>query len=127
MKANIVVYILATIPYLTKVWFSSYGPKCRQSIVRKAWRMELIYCLQINLKVLYKLIVSLLVCMAEHAQSTHNKFTISIPATKKQLKENVKDEVHFFLAHKCEMFPQIDIIILGVCGKTWPNYPNVTK
>ena len=127
MKANIVVDILPPIPYLTKVWFSSYGPKCRQSIVTKAWRMKLIYCVKINLKVLYKLIVSRLVCIAEHAQSIHNKFTISIPATKKQLKENVKDEVHFFLADKCQMFPQIDIIILGACGKACPNYPNVTK
>ena len=40
--------------------------------------------LQINSKVLYKLIVSLLLCVASHAQSTqNNKFTISLQYLKK--------------------------------------------
>ena len=42
---------------------------------------------------------------------------------KNQLKENVKDEVDFLPSDKCQMFPQIDIIILGVRGKACPNYP----
>ena len=37
--------------------------------------------------------------------------------------ENTKDEVNFLPADKCQMFPQIDIIILGVCVKACPNYP----
>ena len=50
------------------------------------------FCLQINAEVLYKLIVSLLACVARHAQSTqYNNFTISL----QYLKENVKDEVDF--------------------------------
>ena len=28
MKTNIVIEILSPIPYLAKLWFSSYGPKC---------------------------------------------------------------------------------------------------
>ena len=42
---------------------------------------------------------------------------------KKKLKENVKDEVDFLPADKCQMFPQIDTIILGV----WPGMPKLPK
>ena len=50
------------------------------NISRKKWRgVKLIFCLQINTKVFYKLIVSLWVCVARHAQSAqNNKFTISL-------------------------------------------------
>ena len=34
--------------------------------------MKLIFCLQINAKIFYKLIVSLWVCIARHTQSTQN-------------------------------------------------------
>ena len=34
----------------------------------------------------------------------------------------MKDEVDFLPADKCQMFPQIKIIILGVCGKACPSY-----
>ena len=77
MKANI-VDISPPIPYLAKFLFSIYGPKCWQPIFRKAWGMKLIFCLQINMKVFYKLIVSLWVCIARHVHSTQNKFTISL-------------------------------------------------
>ena len=39
------------------------------------------------------------------------------------LNENVKDEVDFLLAGKCQRFFQIDTIILGVCCQACPNYP----
>ena len=40
--------------------------------------VKLVFCLQMNMKVFYKFIVSLWVCIARHAQSTlNNKFTIS--------------------------------------------------
>ena len=42
---------------------------------------------------------------------------------KKKLKENVKDEVDFLPADKCQMFPQIDTIILGV----WPGMLKLPK
>ena len=54
-----------------------------------------------------------------HAQSTQNdKFAISL----QYLKKNVNDEVYDLPADKCQSFPQIDTIILGVCGQACPNY-----
>ena len=62
------------------------------NISRKAWGMKLIFCLQINTKVFYKVIESLWMCIARHAQSTKtNKFALSL----QYLKENMKNEVHF--------------------------------
>ena len=62
------------------------------SISRKVWAMKLIYYLQINTKIFYKLIVSLWLCMVRHAQSTqNNNFIISL----QYLKQNVKDGVDF--------------------------------
>ena len=50
------------------------------------------FFLQINTKSFYKLIVSLWVCMARHAESTqNNNFIISL----QYLKEHVKDGVDF--------------------------------
>ena len=64
------------------------------SISRRAWTMKLIFYLQINTTIFYKLIVSLWVCMTRHAQSTqNNNFIISL----QYLKENVKDGVDFSL------------------------------
>ena len=64
------------------------------SISRKAWAMKLIFYLQINTKIFYKLIVSLWLCMARHPQSIqNNNFIISL----QYLKENVKDGVDFSL------------------------------
>ena len=57
--------------------------------------VKLIFCVQINIKAVYKLIVSLSECIARHAQSTqNNKFAISL----QYLRENVKDEVDFLPA-----------------------------
>ena len=73
--------------------------------------MKLNFCLQKNMKVFYKLIISLWVCIARKAQSTqNNKFTISL----QYLNENVKDEVNFLPADKRESFLQVDNITLGV-------------
>ena len=41
----------------------------------------------------------------------------------KYLKENVKNEVDFLAADKCQRFLQSDTIILGVCGQACPYYP----
>ena len=80
---------------------------------------EVDFCLQINTKVFYKMIVSLWVSVARQAQITkNNQFTISL----QYLKENKKDEVDFLPADKCWRFFQIDTIILGVCGQACPNY-----
>ena len=82
--------------------------------------MKLIFRLQINAKVFYKLIVSVSVCVvARHAQSTQiSKFGISL----QYLKENMGDEVDILPADK-QRFLQIDTIILGVCDQACPNYP----
>ena len=61
-------------------------------ISRKTWGMKFIFCLQINITVLYNLIVSLWVCMVRYAQSTqYNKLTVSL----QYLRENIKNEVDF--------------------------------
>ena len=78
---------------------------------------EVDFGLQIKVKVFYKLIVSIWVCVARHAQSTRNsKFAIYI-------KQNAKDGVDFLLADKHQMILQIDTIILGLWGQACPNYP----
>ena len=61
-----------------------------------------------NIKVFYKMIVSLWLCIARHAQSTQNKrFTISL----QYVKENVKNEVDILSADKRRRFLQCDAII----------------
>ena len=82
--------------------------------------MKLNFCLQKNMKVFYKLVISLWVCIARKAQSTqNNKFTISL----QYLNENVKDEVNFLPADKRESFLQVDNITLGVRCQESPKYP----
>ena len=81
--------------------------------------MKLIFFLQINTKVFYKLIVSLWVCVARDAQSMQNsKVEISF----QYFKANMKDEVDFLSTDKHEKFLQIDAITLGVCGQSCRNY-----
>ena len=76
--------------------------------LHKSMGDQLIFCLQINIKVSYQMIVSLWVYIARHAQSTqNNRFTISL----EYVKENVKNEV------------ESDTIILDVCGQAYPYYP----
>ena len=82
--------------------------------------VKLIFCLQLNAKIFYNLIVSLWVCLARHAQSTQtNKFAIFLW----YLKENEKDKLVVLPADKPQSFLQISIIILAVCGQACANYP----
>ena len=63
--------------------------------------MKLIFFLHININVFYKVIASLRVCVARHAQSPqNNRFAISL----QYLMENVKDEVDFFSADNFKDF-----------------------
>ena len=72
------------------------------------------------MKIIYKVIVLVWVCIARHAQGNqNNKFVISL----QYHKENVKDEVDFLSADKPQRFLQSDVIILGVCSQACPNYP----
>ena len=90
---------------------------CNISI--KAWGMKLSFCLQINTKVFYKMVVSLWEWLARQAQSAiNNQFTISL----QYLKKNMKGVVGFLPADKCWRFFQIDTVILGVCGQACANY-----
>ena len=82
--------------------------------------MKFIFGMQINTKAFHKLIVSLWLRVARHAQNTqNNEFTISL----QYLGQNVKDEVDFLPADKRQRFLQSDTIILDVCGQACPNYP----
>ena len=82
------------------------------------------FCLQMNTKVFFKMIVSLYVYVARHAQSTQsNKFAISL----QYIKKNMKGEVDFLPAGKPQKFLQIDTIILGVCSQACSNFPKKTS
>ena len=83
MKAKIVIDISAPLPYLVKFWFSNYGSKCCQpiklqysfkcNISRKKWIIKLIFGIQINIEVFYKLLLSFDVSLMRHAQGIHNE------------------------------------------------------
>ena len=74
--------------YLTKFLFWSKKPKCswpvrlqdslKCNISRKNWGIKLIFCLWINIKVSYKVVLSLMEGVARHVQSTKNKFAIPL-------------------------------------------------
>ena len=52
--------------------------------LKKEWRGKLIFCMQINIKLSYRLILLILVGMARHAQITqNNKFAKSLSCLKK--------------------------------------------
>ena len=79
--------------------------------LQKSMGDEVDFCLQINRKVLYKLIVSFWMCVAQHTQSTqNNKFTLSL----QYLKENLKDKVEFLPANKHQRFLQSNTTIFRV-------------
>ena len=90
-------------------------------ISRKTGEMNLIFCLQVNTKVFYKLTISLWICITRDVQSTQNN---KLATSLQYLKEHVKNEVDFLSSGKHQRFLQIDIIILGVCGQSFPNHPN---
>ena len=70
--------------------------------------MKLIFCLQVNIKDFFKLILSFSVCVAKHAEITqNNKFAISL----QYLKKEASDEVDFLHADKHESFLQTDTMI----------------
>ena len=89
------------------------------NISKKAWRMKLIFCLQINTKIFYKMIVLLWVCVVRHAQSTqNNRFAKSL----QYLKENMKDGADFLPADKRKSFLQNYHFRC-----VWPGIPKLPK
>ena len=76
--------------------------------------------MKINIKVFYKLVVSFVLVIASHAQSTQdNKFVRSL----QYLKKHGRDEVDFLLADNHQTIIQVDTINLDGQGHTCPNYP----
>ena len=74
------------------------------NISRKTWRMNLIFCVHINVKGFFKLLLSSYLCVVRHARVTqNNKFAISLQYLKKEL----SDEVDFLHADKHERLLQI--------------------
>ena len=71
--------------------------------------MKLIFCLQMNVKGFFKLLLSFYVCVTRHTQITQDsKFAVSLQYLKKEL----SDEVDFLHADKHEILLQIDSMIL---------------
>ena len=77
MKANIIVDISLSIPYLGKILVLKLWAKMLTVNLQKNME-DIVEFLQINTTVFNKLIVSRLVCIVEHAQGTQNNFTISL-------------------------------------------------
>ena len=70
-------------------------------ISKNKWEIELTFGIEINIKVSYKLILSFLVGLARHAQSTQdNRFAISL----QYLQKEVGDEVDFLHVDKHKSF-----------------------
>ena len=90
------------------------------NISRKTWRIKLIFCLQLNIKGFFKLILSFLVRVARHAYITqNNKVVFSL----QYIKKKVSDEIDFFHVDKHESSLQINTDIWW----GWSNIPRVAK
>ena len=87
--------------------------------VQKNIGLKWFFCLQINTKVFYKVIVFWMCITRLFHSMQDKKFAISV----QDIKKNGKNEVDFLLAGKHQRFLQSDTIILGVCIQACPNYP----
>ena len=80
----------------------------------------MIPCMEINIKLLYKVIPLFLLAMARHAQSTqNNKFSVSL----QDLKKEGRIELDFMRADKHQIFLQVETIKFGGHGQSCPKYP----
>ena len=81
--------------------------------------MHLIFCININIKIFYKLIPSLLTVIAGHVQITQNKkFVISL----QYLKKEGRYEVDFLNEDNHQAFLQDDTISFGGHGQLCLKY-----
>ena len=127
---NIVIDILPPIPCLEKFWFSSYGLKCfrliklqdslKCNIPRKKSIMKFIFCMQIDIDVFYKLILSFWVCVAIHTPSTQNK---KFSYLCNNFRKVWGTKLIFCLSDKHKKFLQVDTVCLGVLSQACPKYP----
>ena len=75
--------------------------------------------MKLNMKLSYKLILSILVGMTSYAQSIqNNKFAKSL----QHLKNAVRNEVDFFCADKHQSSLQIDTFTFDGCGQACLKY-----
>ena len=78
---NYIIYISPQ-TLSAKFWFSRYRPNCswtvrlQDSVIgnisRKKWGIKLIFCMEIIIKVFFKLILSFLLVIVRYTQSTQN-------------------------------------------------------
>ena len=81
----------------------------------------MIFCMETNIKVFYKLVVSFLLVLGRHTQSTQNsKFVISLQYFKKE----ERGEVIFLHVDKHQTILQVDTIYHGWHGQSCPNTQN---
>ena len=66
---KLILYFWWVWPGMAKV-LKIISMQCLCNIWRKNWIMKLMFCMLINMKVFYKLVVLFLMCLARHAQST---------------------------------------------------------
>ena len=84
------------------------------NISRKGSKINDFFCMKINIKVFYKLVVLFLLVIARHAQSTQNyKFVISLQYLKKEGRDEVVHE------DKHQTMLQVGT---GGHGQLCPNY-----
>ena len=82
------------------------------------------FCMNMNTKVLYKLVVLFLLVTPKHARSTQNsKFVIPLQYFKKE----GMDEIDFLHVDKHQTIHQVDTISLGGHGQAFPKCPNYPK
>ena len=79
--------------------------------------IKFIFDMQINIEVLYKLMLSFWVCATRHGQST-KEVVISL----QYLQRSMGGEVDFLPANKHEFFLQVDNITLGLLNQACPKY-----
>ena len=120
MKSNIAID-------MGKFWVSSYGPKCCQpiklqgslkcNIVRKKCMMKFIFCIQINVEIFCKAVLSFWLSGNRHAQSSQSKFAYLL----QYLHRSIRNEVDFLTTDKHKSFLQDDSITLGERSQTSPK------
>ena len=100
LKWKLILLLIFSPKHLAKFRVSSYGPKCCEPIklqeslkfnmVRKKWLIKFLFCMQINIAVFNKVILSFWASVIRYAQSTQNNFfaylcNISIKAWRMKL------------------------------------------
>ena len=79
-----------------------------------------VYFNTLGIRVSYKVILSILITLIKHSQSTQcSKFAISL----QYLKKAVRNGVHLLQADKHQKFLQVGIILFDRSAQTCPKYP----